>query len=296
MDQKFTSSRFRTRYTPTPSGHLHLGNILNFLFTWLVAKQNNAEIYLRIDDIDATRSRDCYIEDIFETLHWLDLDYDFGPQDLNDFKNNFSQLKRIEEYRSYIENNELFYACTCSRKDIQESMGNSLYPGTCRKKNLKYSPQLSSLRVHVEQTYACQSESLFNMMGDFIIWRKDDLPSYQLVSIIDDEKYKINTLVRGQDLIESSCAQRYLAEKLNLKNFLKSEIKFHKLLLDSNGKKLSKSAGDDSLFNMRQKKTKKEDIFQELAKKIAIRNYGDFKNKENFQEYFIENSLSNYLF
>ena len=74
------------RLAPTPSGFLHLGNALNFLLIWQCARQNGGKILLRIDDLDSERKRPAYLEDIFESLHWLGIDWDEGPRSPEDFE------------------------------------------------------------------------------------------------------------------------------------------------------------------------------------------------------------------
>ena len=113
MDDNSTKYDKIARYAPTPSGLLHLGNVLNFIFTWSLAKKNNAQILLRIDDLDGNRVRDEYIADIFNTLDWLDLDYQIGPSSVDEFKKYFSQSNRIELYKEYMRKIENIYNYSC---------------------------------------------------------------------------------------------------------------------------------------------------------------------------------------
>ena len=120
----------RTRFAPTPSGYLHLGNAFNFLLIDKFAKEKNAEISLRIDDLDATRSRDEYLVDIFETLEWLDLSYEHGPRGVDDFKRNYSQSLKKEYYREQLKKLNGLFACSCTRSDIKKISQDGIYPGT----------------------------------------------------------------------------------------------------------------------------------------------------------------------
>ncbi|NJL14359.1 MAG: hypothetical protein HC913_16005 [Microscillaceae bacterium] len=79
----------RTRFAPTPSGFLHEGNAFSFVLTWLAARHFGGKIHLRIDDLDQTRCRPEYVEDIFRSLDWLGLDWDSGPQGVDDFLKTF---------------------------------------------------------------------------------------------------------------------------------------------------------------------------------------------------------------
>ena len=112
------------RMAPTPSGFLHLGNIVNFLLTGIIAQKKASPVFLRIDDLDKDRCRDIYLEDIFHTLDFLNLPY-FGPTSLGEFKKEYSQHNRIERYREVFEMivDRERYFCTCSRREILERLG-----------------------------------------------------------------------------------------------------------------------------------------------------------------------------
>ena len=85
----------KMRIAPTPSGFLHLGNVLSFAITAELARRNNARILLRIDDLDRDRVNREYLQDIFDTLNFLGFEWDEGPRDVDDFDQNYSQLKRL---------------------------------------------------------------------------------------------------------------------------------------------------------------------------------------------------------
>jgi len=109
----------KTRIAPTPSGFLHLGNVLSFALTAALAKQHEAKILLRIDDMDQARAEQEYIQDIFDTLNFLEIPWDEGPRNAEEFKDNYSQLHRLTLYSEAIEqlrDNKLLFACTCSRR------------------------------------------------------------------------------------------------------------------------------------------------------------------------------------
>ncbi|MEQ8535610.1 MAG: glutamate--tRNA ligase family protein, partial [Imperialibacter sp.] len=92
-----------TRFAPTPSGFLHIGNIYSFLITWLLARKNNGQILLRIDDLDQERVRPEYVENIFRTLEWFGLDWDLGPSSVEQFEKEYSQLRRMEWYEAALQ-------------------------------------------------------------------------------------------------------------------------------------------------------------------------------------------------
>lgn len=236
------SEKILSRFAPTPSGLLHLGNAFNFLLIDKLTREREGEILLRIDDLDSTRSRDEYLVDIFESLNWLELSYQHGPKDLKDFKENFSQSLKKEHYRSFLTKLEGVFTCQCTRSEIKKVSPEGIYPGTCRQQQLKFIPEENCLRYTYDSNDA---------LRDFVIWRKDDLPSYQLVSSVEDIESGVNLVIRGEDLLESTKAQKLIIQKISPNN---QEITFlhHDLLPDQEGHKLSKSEGALSLKHLRE--------------------------------------------
>lgn len=273
---------FRTRIAPTPSGFLHPGNAFSFVLTWVLARRAGGEILLRIDDLDAARSRPEYVEDIFQSLDWLGIDYDLGPSGPDDFAQHYSQHHRMELYRTLLERlkgQAHVYACTCSRKQIRALSAEGLYPGTCRELGLPLDQEGAALRIHVPESTAIsfQDEKLLSkeylparLMGDFVLWRKDGLPAYQLASLADDLHYQVNYIVRGADLIESTVAQLFLADCLEESAFTEARFWHHDLLRDEVGDKLSKSAGAASLKAMRERGEGPVGIYMLVAEALGL--------------------------
>jgi glutamyl-tRNA synthetase len=228
----------RFRIAPTPSGYLHQGNALNFVLTWWQARLRHGEVGLRIDDHDETRSRATYIEDIFRTLEWLELDWDFGATGVEDFKKNYSQTLKKDYYFSELckENLPLF-GCFCSRQDLKKNGG--IHPVSCRKKARDFKAGDGSWRLHTGEEKFRDAN-----FRDCILWRRDDLPSYQWVSLIEDRDDQITHLVRGADLISSTEFQQYLAKRIGAK---RPEHFFHHDLIKLEGKKLSKTQKSHSI-------------------------------------------------
>jgi len=219
---------FVTRLAPTPSGFLHLGNLYSFLLTAELAQEKNARLLLRIDDMDRKRFRVEYLEDIFRWLDKLSIKLDGGPSSPGDFEKNYRQDLRIAEYRLAMEllkKQNRSYFCVCRRRDYEAK-----YPATCRSK--KWSNTEEGL-------WRFQAQDLDYALGDFIIWRRDKIPAYQLSSVVDDIKLGINYIVRGEDLLESSQSQMLLWDLLSPTK--RPDIDHHSLLLNTEGEKLSKS-------------------------------------------------------
>lgn len=236
-----------TRIAPTPSGFIHAGNAVNFILTWLFARLNQGQVFLRIDDLDPQRCRPVYVENIFQSLEWLDLDWDGGPQTVDHFYRQHALPHRIDRYEAMHQEllqHHRFFACGCSRRQIQAA-GNGLYPGFCRNQQHPYKPDETALRVHVLENwsfdYLNQAYKLSEMLGDFVIWRRDHLPAYQLASLLDDLDLGTNLLVRGADLLPSSAAQLYLADQLQLSDYLEVTHFHHGLITGPENEKLSKT-------------------------------------------------------
>jgi glutamyl-tRNA synthetase len=260
----------KTRFAPTPSGFLHLGNLYCFVITHLLAKKSGAKIFLRIDDLDRGRMEKEYLQDIFDTLHFTGLDWNEGPRNIGEFEHSYSQMKRMHLYENALralKEKELIYACCCSRSRILEENADGIYNGKCRNKNIPLDAKDVCWRLKTNGNRKISMKTLSGEtiktdlpaeMHDFIVRKKDGFPSYQLASVIDDEHLGIDLIIRGEDLHNSSIAQLYLATELDLSNFPEASFYHHPLILDANGKKLSKSAGDTSIQYLRKSKTKQE--------------------------------------
>ena len=238
----------RSRLAPTPSGYLHWGNIYNFALAWAMVRRAKGTLALRIDDLDATRARPEFVADIFETLYWLGFTWDEGPKNEKDFKEHFSQGLRLAEYRNAL---SFFkgYACDCSRQSVK------LKACDCQGRNLE-------LKANVTQWKEQES--------GVVLWRKDDLPAYHLVSVLEDVRTHMNLIVRGEDLQESSEIQLALAKQLGpvAESFVKAQF-VHHALIKENGEKLSKSAGATSIKYWREQGMSAAEVWSELGKRVG---------------------------
>lgn len=269
----------KTRIAPTPSGFLHLGNLYSFLLTRKLALEEKSTLLLRIDDMDQERSDPCYIEDIFSCLDFMGIAWQEGPKDFEDFESNYSQTKRLGIYNGLLEKlvrSGRVFACSCSRSDIQQN-GSGIYPGTCKHKKIPLESKNVTWRLDTSESkeiniklYRSKTESyvLPPAMKDFVIRKKDGFPAYQLCSVADDLHFGIDLIIRGQDLWESTLAQMYLAQVAGESEFSGLSFLHHPLLSGSDGKKLSKSAGDTSIQSLRKKGLNREDVLA-LIKKLS---------------------------
>ncbi len=262
-----------TRFAPTPSGFLHAGNGISFILTAAWARAAGARVLLRIDDLDRGRFREEYLEDVFETLHWLGLRWDLGPRDPADFHAHWSQHGRLPAYHallSRLRERKLLYACSCSRSQLRSASADHRYPGTCRYAGIPLDTPGVAWRVRVpgEASVECQEGetrqllAVAGLMGDFVVRQKDGMPAYQIASLSDDLHYGVDLIVRGMDLLPSSAAQLYLAQCLGETGFLKTTFHHHGLQLGEDGSKLSKSAGAASLKAWRNAGRSRDELFR----------------------------------
>lgn len=278
-NRKVYLQMLRTRIAPTPSGYLHLGNAFSFLLTSLIARKENGNILLRIDDIDSERTKPEYLQDIFESLEWLGIEWQEGPAGPDDFTENWSQHRRLDLYNSMLtqlREQQLLFACNCSRKKL-ESFKSHGYPGICESLNLPMEEKETAwrLKVGAEESISFQDRilgavtfPLGHEAGSFVVRKKNGLPSYQLVSLEDDTHFRINCVVRGEDLIPSTAMQLYIADKLHLVGFRQAQFYHHKLQRDDSGQKLSKSAGSVSLQYMRKRGFHAEEVYTLFAEQF----------------------------
>lgn len=253
------STGIRSRIAPTPSGYLHRGNAFNFLLTEALTRRQGGHLRLRIDDLDAPRIRPEYVLDVFDALHWLDIEPDEGPADEAELLAKYSQRHRLAHYDSILQGlaaSGRVFACTCSRAALVQHSEDGQYPGTCRERCLpldtpdaawRFRTDIHDLIRWEDGILAQQVVSVHSHARDFIVRRRDGLAAYHVASLCDDVDYDINLVVRGEDLLYSTAAQRLLADVLGLEGFLHCRFYHHPLLKNEAAEKLSKSTGSYSL-------------------------------------------------
>ncbi len=279
----------RTRMAPTPSGYLHLGNILSFALTAALARKTGARILLRIDDFDMERTNRLFIQDIFDTLSFLAIPWDDGPRTMQEYENEYSQRHRMNKYNAALEQLKeggCLFACKCSRTQVLSVGPDQGYPGTCRNLHIPLDTENTSWRLHTTDTLDLRVKTLSGTvathlpqsMRDFIARRKDRIPAYQLISVLDDLHYGVDLVVRGDDLWASTLAQHYLAQALQLPAFAGTTFYHHPLIMGPDGNKLSKSEGATSVHYLRKEHKTVADIYNSIGR--ALRVDGDVRNWE----------------
>lgn len=283
-----------TRIAPTPSGFLHLGNAFSFLKTKALAEKHGAKIFLRIDDLDRERYRAEYVEDIFATLDFLEIKIDQGPKNLREFENEWSQLHRMGIYKeglNRLKSGEKIFGCDCSRKKIQQLDPSGYYLGQCLERRLDLDKSEVAWRGDTSESDfiqfteypdekkkgLIQQDSMF-----YVVRKKDEMPAYQLTSLLDDLHFGVDLVVRGNDLFPSTLAQLDLARNLGEDKFSKITFHHHPLIKGPKHEKLSKSAGATSIRALRKEGKKLRDIFETLGNWMGqqepVTSFEDFKS------------------
>ncbi len=259
----------RTRYAPSPTGSLHIGNVRSGLFAYLFARHHHGTFILRIDDTDPERSSKESLEEILASLRWLGLDWDEGPPDPRYFQSN-----RIDRYREVLRQllrEGKAYPCYCTpeeleakRKQAEREKRKPVYDGKCR--NLPFDPELPLPERGGERRYAIrfrtpqQGETVVDdlvkgravfqnsELDDLIIFRSDGIPTYNFASVVDDIDFRITHVVRGDDHMPNTPRQIKIFEALGAKPPLFAHLP---LVLGHDGKPLSKRHGATSVFAYR---------------------------------------------
>ncbi len=269
----------RSRIAPTPSGFIHLGNAYNFVLTWLLTRSAQGHLMLRIDDLDAARIREEYIEDIFKCLSWLALDWDSGPESIDDVYNIYSQRYRENKYTALLNqlvSKDLVFACTCTRKDLNQPE-NSF----CDCANQSYALDIpeASWRLRIpantevliaDKILNKQIINLSQLKTAPILRRKDGIAAYHIASLSDDIENEISLMVRGQDLLESTAIQIYMATQLNNNLFGACTFYHHELIHDEGGIKLSKSNGSTAIKSLMSEQKNPAKFYAWMSQKLGL--------------------------
>lgn len=260
---------YRGRLAPSPTGHLHLGHARTFWIAQERAQAHGGTLILRNEDLDSTRYQMQFMAAMLEDLHWFGCRWQEGPDCGGPF-GPYHQSERMGIYRAALKQLQaggFIYPCVCSRKDIlaashaphAEDDDEPLYPGTCREKSLAAPGTVTKpawrFRVTDGETIAFtdggQGPQTFvagKDFGDFVVWRRDDLPSYQLACVVDDAAMQITEVVRGADLLKSTARQLLLYRALG-----RPAPQFYhcSLLCDAAGRRLAKRHAALSLRELR---------------------------------------------
>jgi len=220
-----------TRFAPSPTGYLHLGHVVNAIYVWGVARALGGRVVLRIEDHDRVRCRAPYEAALLEDLDWLGFVPDEGrhPPDRQS-----DRLTGFADALARLDRDGRVYACDCSRKRV----GSRPYDGRCRDRGLPRDPR-RGLRVRLDNEPS----------GDILVRDRDGHWTYQFAVTVDDLCQGITLVVRGQDLADSTGRQLALAGLLGRQT--PPAFLHHPLIVDPTGRKLSKSAHDTGVRELR---------------------------------------------
>ncbi len=240
----------RTRFAPSPTGHLHLGGVRTALFNWLYAKHHQGEYLLRIEDTDRKRSSGEYTEDILSSLAWLGVESDLEPV----FQS--SRMKRYDEVIQQLLDEKLAYYCYCSKERLDELRREQIrnkqkprYDGFCKSRAgnapagsrpvVRFmNPAEGSVRIEdqVHGTIEVQNSEL----DDLVLARSDGSPTYHLSVVVDDMDFAITHVIRGDDHLSNTPRQVNILKALNKPVPTYAHIP---LIHGKDGKRLSKRHG-----------------------------------------------------
>jgi glutamyl/glutaminyl-tRNA synthetase len=248
---------------------------------WTAAQRaKNGVLVFRNEDLDPERCRVEFVQAMFEDLRWLGIEWQEGPDCGGPF-HPYAQSERRAEYLSAwraLCDAGAIYPCTCSRKDLAAAASaptNSddevLYPGHCRSRanrrrydhpggvNWRFRvPDGDSVRFD-DRNAGPQRFAAGSDFGDFIVWRRDDVPAYQLAVVVDDAAMKITEVVRGADLLKSTARQILLGAALGVS----TPAYYHcDLVRDANGQRLAKRHDALSICQLRERGWTPEEVRQ----------------------------------
>jgi len=260
----------RGRIAPSPTGYLHIGHAITFWRAQERSRERNGQFVLRIEDLDPERCRPELTAAITEDLRWFGLRWDEGP----DVGGPFAPYVQSERRAIYLaawdklRARGFIYPCTCSRRDVTSAAGaphgetdEPVYPGTCRAKaergailpgagvNWRFRVLDGEHLRFTDGKFGEQTAVAGEDFGDFLVWRKDDVPAYQLAVVVDDAAMKITEVVPGADLLISTFRQLLLYRALEIEP---PQFYHTPLLTDSTGRRLAKRDAALSLRALRE--------------------------------------------
>jgi glutamyl-tRNA synthetase len=262
----------RTRYAPSPTGALHIGNVRSGLFAYLFARHEKGTFILRIDDTDKERSTQESLDEILESLRWLSVEWDEGPPDPHYFQS--SRFDRYREGALQLLRDGKAYPCYCTsqeleaaRKQAEREHRKPGYDGRCRDRTS--AAELAKLQLpdksanrnytirfrspHTGQTVVddlIKGRAVFENveLDDLIIFRSDGVPTYNFATVLDDSDFKITHVVRGDDHLPNTPRQMQIFYALGLEPPAYAHLP---MVMGPDGQKLSKRQGATSVFAYR---------------------------------------------
>jgi glutamyl-tRNA synthetase len=293
-----------TRYAPSPTGSLHIGNVRSGLFAYLFARHNGGKFILRIDDTDQERSTRESLEEIVASLQWLGIEWDAGPPDPRYFQS--SRFDRYREAALSLLREGKAYPCYCTAEELEAKRRQAErerrkpgYDGTCR--NKPFAPDLPlpdrasgrnyTIRFRspddgqtvVEDLVKGHSVFQNSELDDLIIFRSDGVPTYNFATVIDDADFEITHVVRGDDHLPNTPRQIQILQALGLTPPAYAHLP---MVMGPDGKPLSKRHGATSVFAYRDNGYFPETLLNYLARMGWSHGDQEIFSKAELIEYF----------
>jgi glutamyl/glutaminyl-tRNA synthetase len=274
-----------TRFAPSPTGHLHLGHLVNAIFVWGIARLKHGVVILRLEDHDRGRSRAEFESSILEDLEWLGFEPDRPTtEDRRRGASGFRQSDAPGPYRQFADQlaGETYW-CDCSRKEIsgvgppRPDSAELRYPGTCRDRGLGAAGD-RGLRLRMddrEETFqdlrlGAQRQTPARQCGDLLIRDRHGNWTYQFACTVDDVRQDVDLVIRGEDLLPSTGRQIALARRLRRGRERLPAFVHHPLILDPTGRKLSKRDSSTGIRELRQAGARPEDVIGKAAQGVGL--------------------------
>jgi glutamyl-tRNA synthetase/glutamyl-Q tRNA(Asp) synthetase len=256
---------WRTRFAPAPTGFLHLGHAVNAIYVWGLARAYDGQVILRIEDHDGTRSRPEYERGILDDLDWLGLAPDLGAT--AEFRTGAHQQRQSDNGTRYeaalakLDRASRVYACDCSRRDIAQEVpdvfGEEMrYSGRCRERGVNRDTARARRVIMVpgaerfdDLRLGLQEQEPAVQCGDVLVRNRLGQWTYQFAVVVDDMEQGVDVVIRGEDLLPSTGRQVRLGRLLGRDT--PPAFIHHPLILKPDGSKLSKSAGDTGIRELR---------------------------------------------
>lgn len=270
----------RTRFAPSPTGYLHIGGARTALFSWLIARKHGGQFLLRIEDTDEDRNKEEAVTAILDGLRWLGIDWDEGPE-VGGPHAPYRQSERLDQYRAVADRllaSGRAYRCTCSverlnslREAAKESGGRRGYDGHCRDLGLggDCGPHAIRLRVPISEDVLLHDLIKGDVrwdsaeLDDFILVRPDGMPMYNFVVACDDRAMGITHVLRGDEHLNNTPKQLLVYKAMDAEI---PQFGHVPLILDEQGRKMSKRFGDVAVGVYREKGFLPEAMVNYLAR------------------------------
>lgn len=272
-----------TRFAPSPTGYLHLGHAYSALLAWQRVKEEGGQFLLRFEDIDYTRVRPEFYQQIEDDLNWLGIEWKRTP---------ILQSERLPLYQDALDELRdlgLLYRCFCTRKDLAESAApqqgvpHGHYTGRCREmadsvvtERLEEEKSFS-WRLDIARASARVGRLSFqdrergvvgvepHILGDPVLARKDIATSYHLASVVDDAEQGVTEIIRGRDLLESTHLHRVLQK---LWGYSEPIYEHHRLVVNEDGRRLAKREHSLAIKELRERGFTSEEVVQQAFSQV----------------------------